>query len=281
MYSLLISIAIGALCAVLAVNSDQTVGMTVFYGFLGFIVSSLVVGLLVRRKLQKVQSGLQEMMAAAQGQINRKVQQFQSKPGGNPKAMQKQLDAAQMALMKEALDYLPNFEPFRNWNILMGRQISTMRFQFLYRLKRFEEVDEVLATGNFFKKPMLMEPVSVAMKMARQYEREDFSGAERTFKKSLRWMRGSRATLLYGTMSWIYVKQNELEKAQHLLATGKDKTKNDTLARNYERLANGNDKKFSNQGLGDEWYALFLEPVRMPKQQQLRGRAAQRQARFQ
>ena len=206
-----------------------------------------------------------------QKQMNRKVQMFQTKPGGNIKQMQRQIEMDQMTLIKEALAFTKRFEPLKKWNQLMGRQIVTMRLQFLYQLKRFDEVDQILATGGLFTGPMMMEPLLVAMKMARQYKKGDVEGVEKTFKKRVKWFRGSRGTLLYGVMSWVYMQQGEADKARLLLIKGKDVTGDETLTRNLEMLANNKDKSFSNAGLADEWYGLYLENPPAPKQQKMRG----------
>ena len=38
--------------------------------------------------------------------------------------------------------------------------------------------------------------------------------------------------------------------------------------KNWEALANNKYKSFSNAGIGEMWYALGLEEMKMPKQQQ-------------
>jgi hypothetical protein len=158
----------------------------------------------------------------------------------------------------------------------MGRQINTMRIQYLYHLKRFDEVDELFNRKGLMEKPFLIEPSIAGMKMARCYKNKDIKGAEKVFKKSIRWMRGERGALLYGIMSWILVKEGRTDEAQTLLAKGKEKYDHPTLTRNWESLANGREKKFSNAGLGEEWYGLYLEAPPKAKQQrvrQSRGRA--------
>jgi hypothetical protein len=203
--------------------------------------------------------------------MNRKVQQFQSKPGGNIKQLQRQIEADQKVVYKQGLDFTKRLEPFKKWSPLMGRQIATMRLQFLYQLKEFDQADEILSVKGLFKGPMMMEPMTVAMKMARQYKNKDVAGAEKTFKRRIKWFRGDRGTLLYGLMSWIFVKEGESEKARQLLTKAKDTTGNETFAQNWERLSNDKVKNFSNSGLGDEWYGLYLENPPAPKQQRVRG----------
>ena len=271
MFSLLISVLVsGALVFALSafgVNRPTTI----FFGIFGFIAAFYLVGFLVRKKITKVQKELEDIMKGAQHRMNRKVQQFQSKPGGNIKQLQRQLTADQQAVYKQGLDFTQRLEPFRKWSLLMGRQISTMRMQFLYQLKEFDQVDAILAGGGLFKGPMMMEPMTVAMKMARQYKNQDVAGAGKTFKRRIKWFRKDRGTLLYGLMSWILVKEGETEQARELLSKAKDATGNETFAHNWEQLSNDRVKSFSNAGLGDEWFGLYLENPPMPKQQRVRG----------
>ena len=58
-----------------------------------------------------------------------------------------------------------------------------------------------------------------------------------------------------------------------LLLKAKDATGNETFTYNWERLSNDKAKSFSNEGLGEEWYGLYLENPPIPKQQRVRGKA--------
>ena len=109
------------------------------------------------------------------------------------------------------------------------------------------------------------------MKMARQYENKDIAGAEKTYKRYARWYRDDRGALLHGLMSWIFVKEKRFEDARQLLGKVKEKTYNETIARNWELLSNNREKSFSNAGFGDQWYSLYLEKPPAPKQQRVRG----------
>jgi len=270
MFSLLVSAVVSlAIFGVLQATQIKS-GTTVFFTILGFIASYYATGFLVRKKITAVQNELQELLKAGQQRMNRKIQQFQNKPGGNIKLIQRQIEEDQKAVIKEALHFSQRLEPFKKWNLLMGRQITTLRLQFLYQLKEFKQVDEILS-GSWFKGPLMMEAMTVAMKMARQYKNGDLAGAEKTFKRHIKWFRGSRGTLLYGLMSWIFMKQGETEKARLLLLKAKEITYNETLAYNWERLSNSREKNFSNAGLGEEWYGLYLENPPVPKQQRMRG----------
>jgi len=117
----------------------------------------------------------------------------------------------------------------------------------------------------------MTEPMQVAMKMARHFKNKDFEGAEKTFNRRIKWFRADRGTLLYAVMTWIYMKQGETEKARQLLLKAKENTADPVFARNWELLSNLKEKKFSNAGLGDEWFGLYLENPPAPKQQRVRG----------
>lgn len=271
MLTLLLSLLISVACAYACILQRFELGSIIGYSIAGFIISMIAMGFIVRKRVSKVQEELQAIMTKGQNRINRKVQQFQSKPGGNPTQMQRELEGEQKVMLNHALDFIPRLEPFKKWNLLMGRQIATMRLQFLYQLKDFKAADEILSKRSLVTGPMLMEPMLVAMKMARQYEHKEFKAAEKTFKRHVKWFRGERGTLLYGLLSWIQMKNGETDKARKLLLKGKEVTGNHVLARNWEHLANANEKKFSNAGLGEEWHGLYLEKPQTPKQKRMRG----------
>ncbi|CAA6678388.1 MULTISPECIES: hypothetical protein [unclassified Lentimonas] len=271
MYSLLISALVALAVASASIASQFSTGTTVFFSLVGFTGTFFLVGFLVRKKMSKAQGVLQESMEAAQRRMQRKVQQFQNKPGGNIKQIQSQLEMDQKAMCKQGLELTKGLEPFRNWSLLTGRQIATMRLQFNYQLKEFDKVDEILATCGFLRGPMMMEPMAVAMRMARCYKNDDLAGAKKVFKRKILWFRGDRGTLLYGLMSWIYVKAGKPDEARQVLLKAKEATGVETFTKNWDHLTNDRAKSFSNAGLGDEWYSLHLENPPMVKQQRKRG----------
>ena len=271
MLSLLISILItGALVGSL-ISSEVSTGSTIFFGIVAFLASFYAVGYLVRRKIKATQNELQEIMLLGQKRMQRKIQQFQSKPNGNIKLIQRQIEADQKQTYQQGLEFSKQLEPFKKWSLLMSSQISTMRLQFYYQLKEFDQVDQILSSKGLFKGPLMMEPLTVAMKMARQYKNKDIEGAEKTFKWYIKWFKGDRGALLYGLMSWIFVKTGEVEKAREILSKAKSSTTSEIFTQNWEKLSNNKTKGFSNAGLGDEWYGLYLENPQTPKQKRMRG----------
>lgn len=273
MISLLISVIVSAATVIAARVYHVGLGGEIFGGIAGLLIPQFSIGFIVRKKIAAVQNELQEMLTNGQKQMSRKIQIFQTKPGGNIKQIQRQIEGDQKMIITKALEFTGRFEPFKKWSMLMGRQIATMRLQFHYQLKDFAAADKLLATAGLFTGPMMMEPLVIAMKMARQYKSGDVAAAEKTFKSRVKWFRGNRGTLLYGLMSWIYMQQGESEKARMLLLKAKDITSDKTLASNWELLSNNKDAAFSNAGLGEEWYSLYLEVPPLPKQQRMHGNA--------
>ena len=270
MLSLFISLLVAIASASASITAQSSTGATVFFSLSGFAVSFIVIGFLVRKKMSYAQGLLQDSMQTAQKRMQWKVQQFQSKPGGNVKQLQRQLEADQQAMCKQGLELTQGLEPFRKWSILTGRQMATMRLQFYYQLKNFDKADAILASSGFLRGPLMMDPMAVAMRMARCYKNGDFAGAKNVFKRKIRWFRRDRGTLLYGLMSWIHVQNGEIDQARQILLKAKAATDNDLFAKNWDHLSNDRVKRFSNAGLGEQWYGLYLENPPAVKQQRIR-----------
>lgn len=271
MFSLFISLLVAIVSGSTSIAFQLDTGTTVFFSLAGFTTSFLLVGFLVRKKMAPAQSALQESMQSAQKRMQWKVQQFQTKPGGNVKQLQRQLEADQQAMCKQGLELTQGLEPFRKWSLLTGRQMATMQLQFYYQLKDFAKADEILASCGFLRGPLMMDPMAVAMRMARCYKNDDLAGAKRVFKRKIKWFRRDRGTLLYGLMSWIHVQTDEIDEARRVLLKAKDATGNDLFTKNWDHLSNDRVKKFSNAGLGEQWYGLYLENPPTVKQQRIRA----------
>ena len=281
MLPILISFLLSAAAISTCKLNDVSSGLTTTAGIGVFILTMFLISRRVRKKVAAVQGNLQDHLEKGQRRFNRDLHQFQTKPSGSPKAMQMQLEQKQKQMVRQALELVEQFAPLQKWSPLMGRQMNTMKLQFHYQLKEFDQVDALLAKRGFLSKPWFLEPMAVGMKMARLYANGDIKAVHKTFKKHVKWFRGDRGTLLYALMSWVYVKQGELKEAQLLLAKAKEKTRNEILTRNWECLANNNENGFSNKGFGEEWYALALETPPTPKTQRQRQRGnAKGQRRF-
>ena len=270
MFSLIISIFTSAVAVVMCVQSQTNIGWTLVTAIAVFVATMVAISLGLRKKIQVVNEDLQGIMLGGQKRISQKVQAFQNKPGGDPRHMQRVIEKEQAECVEKALEFTANLEPFCKWNMLMPKQIATMRLQFNYQLKRYDAVDELMP------KVLMMDPMTVAMCMARHYKNDDMAAMEKLFEKKIKRFKGAKGTLLYGLMSWAYVKKGEVNKAREVLFQGKEATGNETLRFNWEQLSNDRAKKFSNAGLGDEWYGLYLEAPKPPKQQRVRANATGR-----
>ena len=74
-----------------------------------------------------------------------------------------------------------------------------------------------------------------------------------------------------GAARLLDLKQNRIDEAHTVSTQAKEDTENDVLIKNWEHLANGRVKHFSNAGLGDEWYALGLEDPKVTVKRQRVG----------
>jgi hypothetical protein len=228
---------------------------------LGVVVAFLVMGLVSRyfaKQLNVIGEEVTARIEQAQGEAMRMANRFQTKPVGSQKTMQRQLEKKMEEGILDALKILERAEPMYKWNVVAERQIATLEMQLNYQIKRFDEVDRLL------DKVMLMDPTVVAMKLARQYHNDD-ADMEKTFRKGVKRFKYEKGVIVYAVYSWVLVKRKQLDKALEVLDEAKQKTEDETLARNWQFIANNRPGQFSNAGLGDAWYGLHLEPPPKPK----------------
>ena len=235
-------------------------------GVLGFFAVTIPVNLLTKKRLEAVFTGVQEMIEESQGVLRRKLNRMQNKLTGSGKGLQKELEKQQAASIREALKALDAVKPLRKWSLLAQRQTNTLRAQLHYQIKEFEKADE------YFKSCLVFDPMTLAMKMARQYKRDETEALEKAFRKGVRRFKDEKGVLLYALYSWVLVKQDRVDEAMVLLDKAKEDTEDEVLRTNWEHLANGRVRRFSNAGLGDQWYALHLETPKPVRIKQRMGR---------
>jgi len=266
MLALILSIGLGGVIGILVFDyTGYSLAWGLTIGILIFIAFQIIVGLWIRKIVKKRTNKIQEIILAGQEKLNRKVQFFQQKPKGGMKTMQKLLEKDQHVFIREALEGTKRLEPLYSWNLMLRKQVNTMRMQFYYQLKEFDKADKLIP------KAMFADSMSVAMKMSRQYKNDEVA-YKKTFYKKIKRFKADNATILYALYSWILVKKGNTEEAIKVLLKGKDVTKNSTIAKNWENLVNGKINKFSNAGIGDQWYSLYLEEpkTQKPKQKMVR-----------
>jgi hypothetical protein len=264
MLALLISLTL----AIITITSTPSLGgWSYVWGILVFLLSQMLVALLLKKKIMTAQNEIQQIIQEGQRKLNIKMNQMQRQGGGNIKVMQKVLETEQGKFLKEALQATSKLEPFIKWSFLMKKQISTMRFQFNFQLKNSEEIDKLMP------KVLYLDPMIYAMRMAREYQKDDMEAFSKTYKKAKGRYKGEKGTIIFATYAWGMMKKNQIDDAIACLNTALKKSTNETLQKNLLALQNGKPKQFSNAALGDIWHALYLEEVK-PKTQKIRQRSS-------
>lgn len=225
-------------------------------GVLGFIGVSVLINLRIRKLLEAIFNEVQQSIMETQERLKRKVAILQNKMQGGPK-LQAIIEKEQAESIREAITLLDKVEPLKKWNMLAVRQANTLRGQLLFQIKDFAAADP------FLDKAMVLDPLTLAMQMTRWYKRGKMDEVSKAFKKGVKRFKDDKATLIYALYSWILVAEGREEEAVVVLDEGKTKTENETLKQNWEHLVNKRSKRFSNAGLGEQWYALFLEQPKM------------------
>lgn len=258
MLAIFVSFGIGGVVGILLYYFGLSAQWCIAIGIIIFILLQVGCGLFVRKVIKRKVAEIQDMISGGQQKLNKKIQFFQNKPQGGVKSMQKLLEKDQHVFIKQALEATKTFDKLYSWNVLLRKQVNTMKMQFYYQLKDFAKVDELM------KKCFTVDSMSISMKMARMYKLGD-AGYKKLFYKKAKKYKDEQAVILYALYSWILVKNGEKEEAIKVLEQGKKKTSNEVLTKNWECLVNGKDSKFSNADIGDSWYALYLEEVKVPK----------------
>ena len=260
MYALIIALLTGFIAGGIARVGGLSALWSVFIGLAVFLAVTAAISQIIRLKIKKLNSGLQQIMEETRHRIMMMQNQFMRRPTSQ-KAMLMALEKEQNSGIRRAIAACDAFVPYYRWSFLLDRQMNTMKMAFHYQLKEFDQVDKLMP------KCLFIDPQSVCLKMARMYMKNE-DGIDKLFKKKCRSLKEPACILPYSLYAWILVKQERYEDALKLLVECKKKTDNETIVRNWEMLANNKYKSFSNSGLGEMWYAMGLEEMKMPKQQQ-------------
>ncbi|MBQ6471184.1 MAG: hypothetical protein IJJ33_04310 [Victivallales bacterium] len=245
-------------------------GHPVWCSLAGVLVAVLImtiINLLMRKKLEAVFLKIQEHIVNSQNTIRRKIATLGSHAGPG---FQARLEQEQAQAIREAIDMIDGVKPFEKWNFMVGRQADTLRAQFYFQIKDFESADK------YFRHALLLDPMLLAMQMTRCYKRGELKEVENLFQKGQARFKDDKAVLVYALYSWILVQQNRIEDAIQVLVKAKTRAENDVLKQNWDHLVNGRVKRFSNAGLGDQWFALYLEQPRVQRIRETPGRGFRR-----
>lgn len=262
MFTIIISLA-------LAVVTLLALGLTgVFLWFWAaltavavFFASNFFISKRFKTIIEAKMRAIQSILMGGQKVVQEKTQRWRYHPVGNPKQAMIEIQKAMRPFFEKAHEQLKDFKQYYNWVPLLKKQVATMDMQLYYQEKNFQMVDKLLPDCIY------LEPVSIAMRMARMYVNKD-PGLDKFFEKSVRKFRYGTGAIVYGLYAWIAVQNNDIDKALAVLDRAKKKMENETLARNIDLLKNNKAKQFSLAGLGEEWYALGLEEPRVKFQRQ-------------
>ncbi|MDD4098580.1 MAG: hypothetical protein PHC30_07400 [Lentisphaeria bacterium] len=225
------------------------------FGFLGV---GLLINLQVKKRLEAIFGEVQNSIMETQEHLRRKITVLQNKMQGGPR-IQAMVEKEQAEAIMKSIQILDKVTPLKKWNLLAVRQANTLRGQLLFQIKDFAGADPYL------DKAIIMDPLTQAMRMTRLYKRGRMEEVTKAFQKGIRRFKDEKATIIYALYSWILVEEGRIDEAVSTLFEAKSRTENDVLRQNWEHLANGRVKRFSNAGLGEEWYALHLEVPKTPR----------------
>ena len=231
-------------------------------GVAAFLLVMFIINLLLKKKLEQAFAQVQNHILEAQERISRKIRSIGMR--ATPK-FQEEMEREQAKSIREAIDMMVILKPYEKWNLMIGRQVNTLKGQFHYQLKEYDKAYE------YFQKSLLLDPMLVAMQMALYYRRGEDEKVRKCFYKGTGRFKDNKAVILYALYSWILVQQNKIDEAVKLLAEAKTRAENDVLKQNWDYLVNGHVRRFSNSLLGDQWYALMLETPKITRIQQQAG----------
>ena len=261
MLTLLFGLLIGsAVYFAMSTYTEMGLASAIAAGVVAMFAFQLLVMLAIRKISARINAKLQTIMQETSAKMQSMQAQFMRRPVGQ-KAMIQLLEKEQNAGLRKLIETLDLYKPLYWWNMLMKRQVNTMRMIFLFQMKKFDEADALMDKCVFF------DAQSVCVRLARMFKRnEDPKAIDKFFRKKGSKFKGENAVLPYSLYAWILVKQERFDDATKVLADGKTKSGGDeVIARNWDLLVNKKVKHFSNSGLGEPWYALMLEEPKIQK----------------
>jgi tetratricopeptide (TPR) repeat protein len=239
-------------------------GWGITCGIAAFLLAYMILSLILRKFVMDRQMAIQNIMQDAQNKVNRQLEMFNRRPPSSVNAARQILEKIQFDGIRKALAETENFKKFYIWNIMLSRQINTMKVQLYYQLREYSKVDELLP------KAILFDPQSLAIKLARMYKNND-PKLDKFYKFKCSRLKGENGAFIASVYAWIKIRQEDQEKALDALRAASKTSDNMVLRENIDRLANGKVKHYSNSGFGDTWYMLALEEPKVKNQRQMRA----------
>lgn len=264
MITLIIAIAVG--CGGFSVAHfvlGAGLGWSIFWFVVAFAAFQGLFTFLIQRRVKADMEKVQGILLAGQKRLQTKTQMWQFRPPGSIQAAQKEIFEDTKIFVKEALAQTDILNKYRLWVPLMEKQIATAKFQLNWMIKDFKAVDQLMP------KALFLDPTMSAMKIARLYMTgADVKEMKKVYEKAVRRVKYNGNVLLAATMSWVEVQKGDADAAFKTLTEALKKSDNEVLKRNHECLMNNRVAHFTNSGVGDTWYSLFLEEPKVHTQRQ-------------
>ena len=167
MLSILIALLIGGGIGS-AIGFDlQSTPWGITCGIAGYVITQIIISLILRKKINAVQAGIQTEMNADRERINRQLTLFQQRQPGNMNGLKQLADRLQGEVSQKLLSATDRFKVFYPWSPMLYKQINAMKVQLYFQVKNYDEVDRLLP------KSMLIDPLSLSIKLGRMFKNED------------------------------------------------------------------------------------------------------------
>ena len=244
-------------------GADLGVGWSVFLGIVAFGAFQAACGVFLHRRVKRDMERVQLVLADGQKKLQQKMQRWQLRPPGSVQAAQREIAEDTRAFVGEALRATEALAKYRLWVPMMDRQIATAQLQLNWMARDFRQVDRLMP------KALLIDPTMAAMKMARLYMTDaPLEEIEKVYRKGVRRVKYNGNVLLAAAWSWMLVRRGKVDEAFKALTEALRSSDNEALRRNHEALMNNRVAHFTNSGIGDPWYSLYLEEPRIRTQRQ-------------
>lgn len=252
MLSILIALLIGGGIGS-AIGFDlQSTPWGITCGIAGYVITQIIISLILRKKINAVQAGIQTEMNADRERINRQLTLFQQRQPGNMNGLKQLADRLQGEVSQKLLSATDRFKVFYPWSPMLYKQINAMKVQLYFQVKNYDEVDRLLP------KSMLIDPLSLSIKLVRMFKNED-KDFDSFYNKKCSKFKGEQGAFIACVYAWIKLKQQNTQSAVAALRTARKYSDHPVLVENLDKLLNDRKKDFSNAGFGEQWYALGLE----------------------
>ena len=145
MFTIIVAVVCGVgLESALELSGASSRGWAIFFGIIMMLAVQITLGVLIRKKVNRVNGEIQNMMAQMQARLTRKVEAFQRRPSGNVKMMQQELQDEQYSAIRRSLVKLNELNPVTRWSPMLSKQLDTMRMVMCFQLKEFDKVDKLM-----------------------------------------------------------------------------------------------------------------------------------------